>query len=204
MAAGLLLVAGVLGNRGPDWRVSSVNGDGRVVVGGTSFAPGERDRIAAALRRGGTVRIEGAVTLDLVAPGVVAVAIGPRTRATLPAAPGRWWGREMRASVAAGDVYFSTGRAFRGAKLTVGTPELEAVAVGTSFAVLCHPGGSCVCVMQGRVSVSPSEGGEATVVPEGMRRTVDSAGAGETLPILEDSVHRLHQQLSTVGGELDR
>ncbi len=204
MAASLLVVAGLLANRGPDWRVVSVHGDGRVLVGGTPFAPAERERIAAAIRRGGEVSIEGAVTLDVVVPGVVAVAIGPGTRLTLPASPGRWWSRGMRARVGAGDAYFSTGRAFHGAQLTVHTPELEAVAVGTSFAVLRHESGSCVCVMQGRVRVAKAAGGEAVDVPEGMRRMVGVDGAAETLPILEDSVHRLHQQLSSVGSALGR
>jgi hypothetical protein len=210
VAAGLLVVAGLVANRGPDWRVVSANGDGRVHVGDASFAPAEHQRIAAALRRGGEVRIEGAVTLDLVAPGVLAVTLAPGTSMTLPAAPGRWWWRDRFARVLEGDVYFSTGRGFHGASLKVNTPEVQVLAVGTAFAVLRHEQGSCVCVMEGRVRVATLSDGEAreappyVVVPEGMRRLVPVNGSAETLPILEDSVHRLHEQRSSVGSVLER
>jgi len=204
VAAGLLVVAGLVANRGPDWRVVSANGDGRVHVGSASFTPGEHERIAAALRRGGDVRIEGAVTLDLVAPGVLAVTLAPGTSMTLPAAPGRWWSRAVRAHVSAGDAYFSSGRSFHGARLSVSTPEVEVLAVGTAFAVLRHEQGSCVCVMEGRVRVVTLSGGATVDVPEGMRRLVDVSGSAATLPILEDSVHRLHAQRSAVGSALGR
>jgi ferric-dicitrate binding protein FerR (iron transport regulator) len=210
VAAGLLVVAGLVANRGPDWRVVSAHGDGSVHVGGASFAPEDDERIAAALRRGGDVRIEGAVTLDLVAPGVLAVTLAPGTSMTLPATPGRWWSRAARARVDAGDAYFSTGRGFHGARLRVSTPEVEVLAVGTAFAVLRHEQGSCVCVMEGRVRVTTLSGGEgreareSVVVPEGMRRLVGVGGSAETLPILEDSVHRLHEQRSSVGSALER
>jgi hypothetical protein len=204
VAAGLLVVAGLLANRGPDWRVVSAHGDGRVHVGGASFAPGDHEPIAAALRRGSKVRIEGAVTLDLVAPGVLAVTLAPGTTMTLTAAPGRWWSRAARAHVSAGDAYFSSGRNFHGARLSVSTPEVEVLAVGTAFAVLRHEQGSCVCVMEGLVRVVTLSDGATVDVPEGMRRLVDVSGSAATLPILEDSVHRLHEQRSSVGSALER
>lgn len=204
VAAGLLVVAGLFANRGPNWRVVSAHGDGRVRVGGVSFAPADRERIAAALRRGGELGIEGAVTLDVVAPGVMAVALGPGTRMTLSATSGRWWSRAMRAHVGAGDAYFTTGGSFHGARLTVSTPEVEVVALGTAFAVLRHEDGSCVCVMEGRVRVRKPNGGEGVDVPEGMRRVVGVDGGAETLPILEDSRHRLHELRSAAGRALER
>jgi len=204
VAAGLVVVAGLFANRGPDWRVVSAHGEGRVRVGAASFAPEEREKLAAALRRGGELGIEGAVTLDLVAPGAMAVTLGPGTQLALPASPGRWWSRAVRARVRAGDAYFTTGRAFHGARLSVSTPEVDVLAVGTAFAVLRHEDGSCVCVMEGRVSVAKRSGGEAVDVPEGMRRVVSVSGEAETLPILEDSRHRLHQQRSSAGRTLDR
>ena len=187
LAAGLLVVAGVTLNRGPDWRLVSADGDGRITVDGATFAP--RDpALAPRLRRGGHVRVEGAVTLDVVAPGVAAVTLAPGAELKLSSAPGRWWARGMRAHVASGDAYFTTGRAFHGAHLDVSTPEASVHAVGTAFAVLCEPGGTCVCVLEGRVRVGADE------VPAGMRRIVHAGGHAETLPILDDSVTRLHRQ----------
>jgi hypothetical protein len=205
VAAGLLLVAGVALNRGPDWQLVSADGDGRVTVDGAAFSA--RDAaLGARLRRGGRVRVEGAVTLDLVAPGVAAVAIAPGAELQLSSAPGRWWARGMRAHVASGDAYFTTGRAFHGAHLDVSTPEVSVRAVGTAFAVLRESGGTCVCVMEGRVRVGDAGAplANAVEVPEGMRRVVHAGSPGETHPILDDSVARLHHQREVAGGLLDR
>ena len=187
LAAALLLVAGVTLNRGPDWQVMPADGDGRVNVDGATFSA--RDpALGGRLRRGGRVRVEGAVTLDLVAPGVAAVALAPGAEVQLSSAPGRWWARGMRARVVNGDAYFTTGRAFHGAQLDVSTAEVSVRAVGTAFAVLCEPGGTCVCVLEGRVRVGTEE------VPEGMRRVVHAGGHGETQRIPDDSVARLRHQ----------
>lgn len=203
-AAAALVVAGLVGNRGPDWRLLSAHGEGRVLVDGRGYTLDQQAALAAALRRGGDVRTEGAITLDLVAPGMVAVAVGPDTRLALPESPGRWWGREARARLEWGDVYLSTGRSFQGARLSVDTDEMRASVVGTSFAVLRHEDGSCVCVMEGRVRVAAHREGSSVEVPEGMRRIVPPTGPAETAPILDDSAHRLHRQLSSVGGVLGR
>ena len=207
VAAGLLVIAlaGVTLNRGPDWRLVAADGDGRVTVDGASYSP--RDAaLPARLRRGGRVRVEGAVTLDLVAPGVAAVALAPGAELQLSAAPGRWWARGMRAQVENGDAYFTTGRGFHGAHLDVTTPEVSVRAVGTAFAVLRESGATCVCVLEGRVRVGEAgtPAASAVEVPEGMRRIVRAGRGGETQPILDDSVHRLHRQRDVAGGLLGR
>ena len=206
VAAGLLLVLGVAVNRGPDWRLVAANGEGRVWVGDRAFALSETEALSAALRRGGRVRVEGAVTLDLAVPGVVAVALGPEAEMTLPPAPNRLWSRGMFARLESGDAYFTTGLAFRGAHLDVETPEARVNAVGTAFAVLRHAFGTCVCVMEGHVHVAhagaPPETG--VDVPEGMRRVINTDRSTETHPILDDSIHHLHEQRSRSGELLER
>lgn len=206
LAAGLVVVALLAGNRGPDWRVVSADGDGRVVVDGVEFAPGDSVALAERVSRGGRIVVRGVLTLDLVAPGVAAVALGPGSDVLLSPAPDRWWWRGMNARLAAGEAYFSTGPVFHGATLDVRTAEASVRAVGTSFAVLCRPFGTCVCVMQGRVTVGGRDAapGVGVVVPGGMRRIVHTDQAVETLPILDDSVHRLHRQLATAGAQLGR
>jgi len=205
VAAGLLVVAGVTMNRGPDWRLVSADGDGRVTVDGATFAAHDA-ALGARLRRGGHVRVEGAMSLDLVAPGVAAVALAPGADLQLSSAPGRWWSRAMRAQVASGDAYFTTGRAFHGAHLDVSTPEVSVRAVGTAFAVLRDPAGAtCVCVMEGRVRVGEAASPASAIdVPAGMRRIVEAGHASETQPILDESVHRLHHQREVAGTLLGR
>jgi hypothetical protein len=205
LTAGLLLVAGASLNRGPDWGLVSADGDGRVTVDDATFSP--RDAaLADRLRRGGRVHVQGAVTLDLVAPGIAAVALAPGADLELSSAPGRWWARSMRARVVNGDAYFTTGRAFHGAHLDVSTPEVNVRAVGTAFAVLRDSAGAtCVCVMEGRVRVGEAASPASAVeVPAGMRRVVHAGHGGETLPILDESVHRLHHQRDVAGALLGR
>lgn len=208
LAAGFLLVVGVVLNRGPDWRVlgspaDSASAAARLSVDGVEIAPGDGAALAQRLKRGGHVRIEGAMTLDLVAPGVAAVALAPGTDLVLSASPGRWWGRGMRARLAEGDVYFTTGRAFRGAHLDVSTPEVSTRAVGTAFAVLRGPDFTCVCVQEGHVRVAGAREPLAAGVdvPQGMRRVMHADGRSEFQPILIESVHRLHLQ-RTAAAEL--
>ncbi len=205
-AAGVVLALVFQANRGPDWRLLAANGSGRVWMAGRAFTLADTSALSLALRRGGRVRVEGAITLDLTAPGVAAVAIGPDANLTLSAAPNRMWWRRMTVRLESGDAYFTTGQAFHGAHLDVTTPEASVRAVGTSFAVLRHSFGTCVCVMEGRVRVAGkgAPAGDGMEVPEGMRRTVGTDQSAETSPILEESVHHLHAQRSRTGGLLGR
>ncbi len=206
LAAGVLLAAGLVADRGPDWQVIGAHGDGRVLVGEASFGAGDVPALAAALRRGGRIRTQGSLTLELAASGVAAASFGPDCDVRLSAPPGRFLGRRLTCDLAGGDAYFTTGRDFRGAALEVTTPDVRARALGTSFAVLRHASGSCVCVMEGRVRVATigDPAGEAVEVPQGMRRVVGTDRSGETLPILDDSVHRLHEQRAAALGWLER
>jgi len=206
VAAAALVVAGVASNRGPDWRLVSAAGEGRIVVDGATFSVGDA-ALAARLRHGGHVKVEGAVTLDLAAPRIAAVTLAPDAEIQLSSTPGRWWARGMRAEVASGDAYFTTGRGFHGAHLDVSTPEVSVRAVGTSFAVLRDPAGAtCVCVMEGRVRVGEAGAAPASAVevPAGMRRIVQPGYGAETKPILDESVHRLHRQRDLTGAMLVR
>lgn len=210
VAATVLAVAGVWLNRGPDWQIAGADGYGHVAMGGVREggmrAPGD-PVLAAWLARGGELLTDSTLTLHLVAPGVAAVTLAPGTDVMLSSAPGRWWGRSMRARVTSGDAYFTTGRAFHGAHLDVSTPEVSVRAVGTAFAVLRDPeGATCVCVMEGRVRVNEAGAAAATAVdvPAGMRRIVEHGYSAETRPILAESVHRLHHQRDVAGARLGR
>lgn len=210
VAAAVLAVAAVWLDRGPDWQIAAADGDGHVTLVGVSDggmrAPGD-PVLAARLTRGGELITDSTLTLHLVAPGVAAVTLAPGTEVRLSSAPGRWWGRGMRVEVKSGDAYFATGRAFHGAHLDVSTPEVSVRAVGTAFAVLRDPAGAtCVCVMEGRVRVGEAgaAAADAVEVPAGMRRIVEAGHGAETLPILEESVHRLHRQRVVTGTLLGR
>ncbi len=206
VAAAAVALIVTFANRGPDWRVVAISGEGQVLVDGVAHAPSDSLAITRAVKRGARIETAGALTLDLISPGTIALAIAPNARVTVPPAPSRWWSRHAELRLEAGDVYVSTGQAFHGATFDVQTPTVIARCVGTSFAVLSVPVGTCVCVMEGQVNVATRSEtpGAGVAVPHGMRRVVDRSGHGTVLPILDDSVHHLHHQLSTVGAKLDR
>ena len=88
----------------------------------------------------------------------------PGTSLDLPRAPGRWFGRDRRLTLAAGEIYGTSG----GRKLDFGmifaTEELEATLTGTTFAVFRTDTTSCVCLWKGGVAVQPLVGPSTSIV----------------------------------------
>lgn len=191
-AAALVAVAFAL-NRGPDWRVTGVRGSGTVMVDGRAIAL-EGAGLSRAVRRGAHVTLANDASLDVVAPGMLAMNLAGGSDVVLPEAPNRWWSRAAHGRVNAGNAYISTGRAFHGATLAMETPEAVAHVTGTSLAVLRdREAGTCVCVMEGRVVVSYEEGKESLSVPAGKRCVCPIEGEAEIGPILGTSEHALHR-----------
>ena len=191
-AAALALVALAL-NRGPDWRIIESHGIGTVLGAGRPLALQGSD-LEYAIRRGARIRLARDASLDIVAPGVLAMNIEGGSDVVLPRSPNRWWWREARGRVYAGNTFISTGRAFHGATLVMATPEAEAHVTGTSLAVLRdREAGTCICVMEGRVVVSYEGGKESVPVPAGKRCICPPGGEAEIAPILHYSEHALHR-----------
>lgn len=184
-AAALLLVS--LLNPGPRWQVQGLEGPGPVRVGGREIAADAIAGLRARLRASVWIEVPAGSQLDLVIPGVAVMQITGGTTATLPASPGRWYGRRMESSLERGEVRFSTGPAFPGTRLAVVTREARAEVVGTTFAVVSDSLGSCACVFEGSVRLSP-HGAAGELVREGTHRYLLRAGdfaAAEPLPPME-------------------
>ena len=205
VAAGLVLAV-MLFNQGPDWQVTRVRGQGTVLVGERMLSLTDRGNLNAALAHGGRVRLPADAELDLVAPGAMAMTLAAGSDVEVPRAPGRWFLRNAHAVVRSGETYITTGRRFHGAHLTVTTEEARVEVVGTTFAVLRHEEGTCVCVMEGKVRVGGV--GEAPVeVAAGVRRFCYPRALGrpsESAPILESSEHTLHALRTSAARQLDR
>lgn len=177
-AAAVLIAVSVVGlNRGPAWQVKNVSGSGIVVVGNLPIPLGHSDQLAAAMQPGARVRIPPGATLEVMAPGQMAIVLLSGADVVMPATPGRWFGRGVSATLATGQLRITTGPRFRGARLAIQTPEAEVGVTGTTLAVICEPHGTCVCVLEGRVDVG-ARGGEMSVVEEGRRRFVFNDGRG--------------------------
>jgi len=174
-AAAALLATGFVLNRGPDWTLASANATGIAVVDGRPILLTDREALEHALKRGGTVRLSPGASLELVASRHLAIEILGGTEATVPSVAGRWFGRQIQATVRSGEIRMTTGRAFKGARLAVSTPEASVEVVGTTLAVICESAGTCVCVMEGRVMMGPHDSAMAPI-ESGRRRFVFNDG----------------------------
>ncbi len=175
-AAAFVVVMGA--NRAPEWRLESVQGDGLVIVDGAPVPTAHREDLARRMKPGAFLKLPSNVQLELVSRGELAVQVTGGTHASVPSLPGRWFSRRAIAEVQEGEIRVTTGRDFHGARLRVDTPEARVAVVGTTFAVICEPAGTCVCVMEGRLRVGARAGAMSDVVA-GRRRYVFADGRPE-------------------------
>ena len=179
-AAALVVAVGIL-DQPPPWRLMASAGAQPATADGQPLGPAAgAERM---LRAGALVRVPKGSAVMLASAGRIAIELMPGTEMILPAPPGRWIARSGHARVTGGEVRITTGPAFRGARLTIETGEARLEATGTTFAVLCLPVGTCVCVYEGRVRVGAKRGAMEGV-PAGRRREIFSDGS----PPLEDAM----------------
>ncbi len=203
--AACLVLAVFTFDSGPTWQITRVQGQGAAMVG-DRMVPLDAAALSAALARGGRLRLPSDGSVELVAAGCLAMSLEAGSDVVIPRSPGRWFARTVRAEVLEGEAFMTTGRGFHGAHLTVVTDEATVEVVGTTFAVLRHPEGTCVCVMEGLVSVAAV--GEAPVeVGAGLRRFCFPRGTSrpsESAPILDYSEHELHELRTSTAKLLER
>ncbi len=191
-AAAAALVATVFAlDQGPGWVLLETSGVGIVIVDGVPVPLEHREELARALRPGVRVRVPDGATLDIANPGNLAVQLTGGTDATVPGAPGRWFGRRIQAGIESGELRITTGPRFAGARLAISSPEAEIEVKGTTLAVIREPGGTCVCVHDGVVKVG-EKGGPMVDVTQGRRRFVFNDGRDpELAEIRETEVDKL-------------
>lgn len=166
----------VLADRGPAWRLARTTGTGVAVIDDWPVPINHREELRFRLRPGARIRMpETDGTIEIASRGALAIELLPGADVVLPQPPGRWFQRGTRAELRRGHVRVTSGSRFRGGRLEIVTPEVEVEMTGTSFAVICEPTGTCVCVHEGRVRVGPP-GGERVEVAAGERRFVFNDG----------------------------
>ena len=175
IAAAATLVAVLVLNQGPAWRVASSHGEGIAVVDGRPVPIGHTTDFNRWLRPGATVQIPDGSDLEIHSPGLLAVELSPGTRFSIPDVPGRWFRRTVRAEVSGGEARITTAANFHGAQLEIRTPEAQIEVTGTTLAVICEPEGTCVCVLDGAVRVG-GQGQPMVSVVHGRRRYVFADG----------------------------
>jgi hypothetical protein len=165
----------VLANRGPAWTVLAIAGDGVAVVDRTPVPLTHGEELGRRLHPGAHLTVPVAAEVELASASGMVVQVTGGTEFTLPASPGRWFGRRVVGALRGGEIRVTTGSAFHGARLHLDTPEATVEVTGTTLAVICEPVGTCVCVYDGAVKVGP-RGAAAESVPGGRRRFVFNDG----------------------------
>lgn len=195
-AAAVLIVA--LLNRAPAWTLEAVRGQGIVLIDGSPVPAVHGEELARRLRSGAFVQLPAGVELEIASRGQIAVQLTAGTHASVPSAPGRWFARRASGEVRSGEIRVTTGAGFRGAELAIETPEARVEVHGTTFAVICEPAGTCVCVMEGELAVGTRGGQGMTKVPAGRRRYVFADGRPE------ESAEMRHTEHAPLGDFRDR
>lgn len=176
LAAAAAFVVVSLLNQAPAWRVNAVSGDGIVIIDGVPVPTAHGADLERRLKPGAFVQLPAGVEIEIASHGQFAVQFSPGTDASIPTAPGRWFGRRGSGEIRTGELRVTTGPAFRGALLAIETPEAKIEVTGTTFAVICEPAGTCLCVMEGRVRMGARGATGMAEVTEGRRRFVFADG----------------------------
>ncbi len=174
-AASVTIVAAAL-NEAPQWTALPTAGSGSLIVNGVSLPVQNSAELTRRLRPGSRILLRSTQDLDLVSSGLLAMQLSPGTELTLPSPPGRWFGRQARASVDRGRVRVTTGKHFDGAHLAIRTPEATVHVTGTTLAVIAEAAGTCVCVLEGTAHVRPHRGRMTRVHPGSQYEVPRGAG----------------------------
>jgi ferric-dicitrate binding protein FerR (iron transport regulator) len=167
------------------WRVLGVSGPMQVTLDGD-----EVDLPAGTLLDGGSFVVGDSTEVELEW-GALRLRLRPGTEVTVPAPPGRWFGRKRALHLTAGEAYGSSGLAGVGFDLRLQTPEAEARLLGTTFAVFRTADATCFCLYRGGLEVTP-RGGESFELPvqrrvyiydDGRAPSIEALDAGETMKL---------------------
>ena len=161
-----------------------VSGAGSATVDGHAVPLSDAAAMEAALRPGARVRLPDDAQLEVAAGRSMAIQMTGGTDAVVPAVPGRWFGRSVRGTMAAGEWRITTGADFPGSRLEVVTPAAHVEVSGTTLAVICQPQGTCVCVYEGHVLVGRDASDLHTVLAGRRRYTYVAPGK----PALDDAM----------------
>lgn len=183
-AAAAALIAILWLNQGTAWKVHGVSGTGTIRVNERLIDLGSAADVERALRPGVRIELPASAQVDLELPGIAHLQIVGGSRLVLPGSPGRWFGKQIVGTLDTGELRVTTGPRFHGTRLRIETPETRAVVMGTTLAVFRLPEGSCVCVLEGVVSMR-EQGSPAHSVRAGFRRVVYRDGRAPLVePIL--------------------
>ncbi|HWT13252.1 MAG TPA: FecR domain-containing protein, partial [Allosphingosinicella sp.] len=163
----LLALSGPASAQVPQWRISEVSGDVRIVENGRS-----RAAIRGSLLSSGSTIATAARARAVLVRGQEFVVVSPASQLRIPEQPQR--GGIIQMLTDWGTALFRIERRAT-PHFGVQTPYLAAVVKGTTFTVTVGPEGASVQVTEGAVEVSTVDGGAAEMVRPGMIASVGAA-----------------------------
>lgn len=147
-AAAILIMLFLFGTRPVEsWKISDV-----VDADGVQLETGEL-RVGAR-QTGGVIVTGPGAEVELVLGESLRVRIIENSRVTLPDAPGRWFERDTKFFVEAGEIYGTSGGTSPGFPVTLATPEAEALLTGTTFAAFRTETHTCFCLFEGGMEIT--------------------------------------------------
>ncbi len=151
------------------WRLAGVAGSGSVLVDGEPASRDELARDERLLRAGRRIALAGDAQIDLVLGDLLVLQGAPGAEFEIPRFSRSRSGVTIEGAVAQSEVRFMTGAAFVGSRLVISGTASVAEVTGTTFAVICAPDTTCICVFEGSVRMLDADGGSG-VVAAGTRR----------------------------------
>jgi len=184
VAAACIALVVWLGGQAPPWQWRGTQGDaGQILVSGHAVDPADPAAAEALLRPGATIRTTGSMQVDLELKNRLSVQLAPGTEMTVPEWPHRWFGGDATCQVTEGEARFVTGPGFGDSRLLIRSTVASIEVTGTVLAVIAASDSTCVCVLEGKVTMVDLDGSE-TSVPAGMRRSISRTGTPVTEEIL--------------------
>jgi len=182
VAAVLVLLAIDMLNRGPVLQMADSSGSQPLTLDGRKVLPDDTEAMSRLLKPGATLEVPPDGRVDILARDVALYEVTGGSQLTLPATPGRWFGRDVHCTLYVGEIRLKTGRDFAGSQLTVYTPDGMIRVTGTMLSIQCDDGGTCVCVLEGKAMVGVNETDLEPVTP-GYRKVMLRDGTNEIIPI---------------------
>jgi ferric-dicitrate binding protein FerR (iron transport regulator) len=166
-AAAILLFLWVQ-HLGPGLRWNVLESPDTLTVDGVVY--GTTDALDRAVARGGVVEVPDAGSSLVL--GMESSVVFELTPGSVLEVPSPTAGDEpLHLAVRQGELRALTGPAFAGRRLAVTTPDGRVEVTGTIFSVACDAGGTCVCVLEGRLRVGVDEA-DLETIPAGRRKVL--------------------------------
>ena len=191
-------------NAASAWHVTQASGEGIAVVDGRPVPMNHIPDLEASLTPGARIRVPPGCALELSSARMLAIRMLPETDATVPRAPGRWFGRDVRAGIQGGEWRVTTGRDFAGARLVMTTPSARVELREGAAAVICEAQGTCVCVYRGMVFAAREHEKQARVDPGFCRNVwVDETRTAESDAIRPEEAAELARFVAEKRGNME-